>query len=220
MSASLERINKELNENLKLQNDIEFRCAESSMLIPQQELERRIYYKKINILNKYIGKIREMDIRVKNIKRGVFGIFKDDTMYLNELLDYKNDIKEDLNKLKTCSKCKCLECSLVCEFKACMKCDPNIRVSTCDKERFNVTQGYKNITLYLDDNPINYEVIGILEDNELNKRYIYLSEIDNINNQQLLEYKEYLDGKEEFNGIEGEEFNRVWNQFLKFDICR
>ena len=88
------------------------------------------------------------------------------------------------------------------------------------KKRFNITQGYKNIALYLEDNRIIYEVIGILEDNTLNKRYIYLEEVGNEDNQQLLEYKEYLDGKEEFNGIEGEEFDRVWNQFLKFNICR
>ena len=98
-------------------------------------IRKRIYYKKIDILDKYIDKIKEINIRAKRNKHGILGIFKDDTKYLNELINYKDNIWKDLNRLKACRECKCLECYLVCEFNACMKCDPNIKVSACDKEK-------------------------------------------------------------------------------------
>lgn len=209
---------KELNECMNLKKNIEFGSNEPSIMLSEEELDSRVYYKKIKVLDNYIEKIKETNIKADG--KGILEIFKDDMQYAEELLNYKNNIQDDLNRLEVCSKCKCLGCSITCSFRSCMECSPNVKVIACDKSRFYITEGYENIDLYLGDTLIHYKILGILQDIKLDKKYIYLVEVGDINNQQLLEYKKYLNGKEEFNGIEGKEYDRVWNTFLKFNVCK
>lgn len=210
---------KEQNKYEKIKKDITFKSSESNNLISIDEFNDRIYNKKVNVLDKYINKIDEINIKADG--KGLLDFLKDDSKYEYELFEYKKTIQNDLDKLETCSKCSCLECSIQCPFKSCRECSPNVRVAGCDRNRYQITTGYKGITLYLDDEKINYEIVGILRDIQENKKYIYLSEINNSNNQQLLEYIKHLDGSEEFPALPNEEtLDRIYEIFLKYNVCK
>ncbi|XZN14489.1 hypothetical protein ACSW9O_15595 (plasmid) [Clostridium perfringens] len=211
--------NKELEEWLEVKGKIEMASCESDILLDKKELDKRLYLKNMSVLNSYIDKIKEINFKAD--KKGIIDIFRSDQKYLDELLEYKSRVQDNLDRIKCCSSCKCISCTIECPFNACIECFPGIKVAICDKENFNITTGYKNIDLDLNDETIHYEVLGMLTDLRQNKKYIYLSEIGNLDNQQILEYEQNIKGEERFDGIEDKSvLEQVYSIFVKNNIFK
>lgn len=208
-----------MKKYMNIKEQIDFSSNEIVSVLPDEELANRIFIKKSNILDEYIEEIKNSDIKANG--KGILDFLKDDSKYVDELFEFKQRIQGELDRLEVCSRCECLKCSIICPFKACRECSSNIKVKACDRSNVFITTGYGDIKLYLNNSEIEYEVVGILYDKTEDKKYIYLSERNNTNNQQILEYKKHLDGSEEFNALPSEDkLDKVYEVFLKFNIIK
>lgn len=217
-----EWIDSEIKKYQEIETKICFGIGEIADKVSNDELNKRFFVKKVQSLRDYL-KLLEAT-RLKCGKKKFFGLIKsDDSKHLNEINFKKESIVDDLAQVEKCSNCKCLNCTLNCPFSSCRECSPRIYVAGCDKQRYVILKGYKNVVLYCEDTDedIEFEVVGLLHDSQDNKEYIYLSEVCNSDNQQLLGYKKDLSGRETYYPLESEEqLNLIYEIFLRYDIFK
>lgn len=213
----------------KIQGDISYSISKLMSVLPSEELNLRRFYSKLPILNDYVTKTKEIDMRAD--KKGVLDVFRSDEKFAEELKEYKNKIIFDLNKLEVCSKCKCLNCEEICPFsiKGCNQCNPTSKIINCDKVRYRIISHPSNLLLHDDDHDeeIDFKVLGILEDRELGINYIYLvhktgrispngeEEFD----ERIFEYYKKTNGDVEYGNIETfEEINAIYQIFINLGV--
>ncbi|WP_446898236.1 DUF1292 domain-containing protein [Clostridium sp. LBM24168] len=177
MSKISEFINSEKEHYGKIFVEINYAIDNIAPFIDKKILIRRKYSTKINALKKYIDLIESTESEINH--GSFFNKFKGDK-YISLLKGYKHDNLESLNQLEKCSKCQCLNCTSDCKFDSCLACKENSNIISCDREKINVTV-HDNFTLELTNNKTNkndkYYVIAVLQNIELNRKYIIIQNI-------------------------------------------
>ncbi|AMN31366.1 DUF1292 domain-containing protein [Clostridium perfringens] len=184
--------------------------------------EGRFFFKMLPTLQDYLKKIEEINIKADGT--GILEIFKSDEKYKEELLNYKKTILHNLNRLENCNKCICSKCNLKCPFKpsGCIECKPNKRIVACDKERYVFYKSEEQLKLC--DNDKNdketiFYIVAELHDRLDGKKYIYLKEVGNDENEQLLEFKIKINGDIEYLSLETEErIDEIYNIYVKHNF--
>ena len=204
----------------KLFSDLTFKISETQEMVSDKELNSRCYYDNLPVLQDYLEKVNEADRKAEGT--GLFERFKSDEVYKDEVIAHRRRIQDKLDSLERCNSCKCSSCNFECPFKQCRNCINGTKVVGCDLERYVVTTGYKNVTLYNNDTEeyVTFEVVGMLYDLEEDYKYIYLCEVGNSENQHILGYVKQLNGEVEYEGLEEDILDEVYEIFNKFNCYR
>ncbi len=199
----------------KLYADFIMHGEEIAALHGDKVADQRFYRRKAPVLKTYLDALDEADYKANG--QGVMEMFKSDNQYKEEALAVKRKAEHDIEKLVKCSTCACAKCLQVCPFNACSYCQFTAKITACDKERYCITTGHKPVSLYSNDEEreVYFEVQGMLTDNFSNKRYTYLVETANRDNQHILEYNKYVNGEVEYLPIDEELLDKVYNVFVE-----
>ena len=111
MSKSEEFIKNEKEIFGKIFVDISYAIDNISPFLDDVALNKRKYTVRLPHLKKYIDLLNSAQVQVS--KESIFDIFKSNK-YIDLLEVYKHDNSEDLDQLKNCSKCVCLNCTAQC----------------------------------------------------------------------------------------------------------
>ncbi|WP_123052639.1 DUF1292 domain-containing protein [Clostridium sp. JN-1] len=174
MSKAKEFLENEKNIYGKVYVDINYAIDNVSPFLENNILKQRKYVSKLPILKKYINSIESAENELKN--GGFLGRFKEDKI-IDLIKDFKGENSESLLQLKKCSECKCLNCSANCKFDSCLGCKDNSKIIECDHRKMNVTKP-DMLLIDLTNNRTGendkYLVLAVLQDVELDKRYIII----------------------------------------------
>ena len=182
-----------------------------------EECNKRFFIKKADVLKRYLDALDEADYKASG--EGFLEFLKSDDQYKEEVLSLKNTLNHDLEKLVRCQSCQCVGCLRECPFNACHYCQFTTTIKGCDKDRYFVTSGYEPVILYSNDEErdVYFEVVGILNDHFSNKRYIYLVESKNRDNQHILEYCKYVNGDVDYLPLDEDILDKIYNIFVQLD---
>lgn len=162
----------------KVYTDLAYAIDKVSPFLEPGVLNNRKYYPKIKVIKKYIELLNSTNTETKS--KGFFRGFGNDK-YITLLEDYKKDNKEDLEVLKSCQNCQCLNCVSQCKFDSCDGCSHYGKVAYCDKKRVSVFT-YDNYCINLENqdtgNDDSYNVLAIVQDVLKDKRYIIIETIN------------------------------------------
>lgn len=183
---SQEFLKNEKDHYGKIFVDITYGIDNVSPFISAEELERRKYVSRLPILKKYIEAIEGAER--EESKSGFLGIFSNDK-YTDLLEGYKKDHHEELKQIEKCSKCACLNCSVLCKFESCSGCREGARVVECDHKKVSVVFHDEFMIDLINERTgrdEKYMVMATLEDLEIDKRYIVIEGIHN--NEKFILY--------------------------------
>ena len=182
MSKSEEFIKNEKEIFGKIFVDISYAIDNISPFLDDVALNKRKYTVRLPHLKKYIDLLNSAQVQVS--KESIFDIFKSNK-YIDLLEVYKHDNSEDLDQLKNCSKCVCLNCTAQCSFDSCLGCKKGSHIASCDHKKINVTL-HDNFMLDLNNNNTReqnrYLVLAVLQDVKEDKKYIV---IQNMKDKQI-----------------------------------
>jgi hypothetical protein len=177
MSKSEEFIKDEKELYGKIFVDISYAIDNISPFLNDVALNKRKYTVRLPHLKKYIDLLNSAEVQVS--KESFFDLFKSNK-YIALLEVYKHDNSEDLDQLKNCSKCVCLNCTVDCDFDSCLGCKKGSHIASCDHQKINVTL-HDNFMLDLNNNNTGeqnrYLVLAVLQDIKEDKKYIVIQSI-------------------------------------------
>ena len=214
MGKDLDFIESEKKAWGKVYTDIAYAIDEISPFIDESDLKKRKYYTKAHVLQDYIKSLNSAEAQAS--KKSIFSIFKSNSGEITLLHDYKAKNIKTFNQLEKCSKCQCLNCSFECDFWGCESCRENSLIASCDKKKINVRK-FDNFTLDLTNNDTGrsskYKVLALLEDCKLERQYIVLENLSNLEDKMVLYY--YPGIKDDSYGelTDAEEFDFVVETF-------
>ncbi|AZV55234.1 DUF1292 domain-containing protein [Clostridium sp. AWRP] len=148
-----------------------------SPFLDKDILNRRKYVSKVSTLKKYIDLIEAAQGELNT--GGFLNKLKSDK-YISLLEDYKNDNLESLSQLEKCSICQCLNCTSDCKFDSCLGCKSGSKIVNCDKKKINITRHdsfFLNLTNDKTGENDRYTVLAVLQDVELDRKYIIIENI-------------------------------------------
>lgn len=181
-------LQEEKKEYGKLYADITYAIDNISPFLEREELNRKKFVKRIDVLKRYIDLIDSCASETS--KGGLFKFLKSDNS-LDMLKDYKRDNGETFSQLNKCSKCSCLNCSSPCCFDSCAGCRTGSYIGSCDHKRMNVTM-QSNFTLDLTNDrtglPDKYNVLATLQNCQDDKKYIIIQSVQQRNKFVLYYY--------------------------------
>lgn len=218
----LNKIQSEQKKYERLYTDISFACNDLKTILDDSELKKRVFIRKADELTKYIESLKELESKLKyeqSAKKGLFSKFlkssNDVDADVNSLLT--RDARQSISKLELCKNCKCINCVNTCPFNQCMNCRELEFSKECDKEQFVFTLSSDRVTLYSGDEAFNFSVKGYLLEikDERIKRYIYLVDEKDVDNQQLLEYYR-ANGEDIYESVIEEDATNLDRLFSKF----
>lgn len=173
--------------------DLSYAIDNVSPFVNEKILNGRKYVVKLPIIKKYIDLLDAAEKETAN--KGIFKIFGNNK-YIDLLTMYKKDNEKDLNRLKNCSECACLNCSSACKFDSCLGCKEGAKIKKCDHSKLNISL-HEHFILDLinekTDSTDRYNVLATLQDVELDRKYIIFQSIhssisDNSNDKFILYY--------------------------------
>ena len=190
---------------------------EIAPFLSKSENEQRYFNRRMHVIKDYLDALDIADQKASG--EGFFERFKSDEQYKEEALKVKSLIATELEKLTYCGKCNCLHCTSECPFKSCRNCRHSYFVSACDKERYCIVSNLPHLSLYSNDEErdVLFKVLGLLRDHYSNKNYIYLVESSNPNNQHILEQVEYVNGQCDYNPLDSDILDKVYDTFVRFN---
>lgn len=212
-----ESLNIELDKARLLQSSIQEKIYKQEDLLDKDELSKRIYFNKSYSLNNYANELSDIKISIKQKKSGFFGMFKgtpeENTRFTEIQKKYTNDIK----RLELCDKCVCSTCMCECPLKGCILCTPTKKVIACNKKDVVIFDKEGTITLFDNDRGCNstFNIKGIIYLTQLDNTYIYLSDVTDVENEQLLRYHEDVHGSEKFDSIPQKEIDYIYDLYLQ-----
>lgn len=208
---------KERQQYSNVYSNLIMSMEEIKSFIDPDTLRKRPYYNKISKLKQYLEALDEADYKSEG--KGILEIFKNDMVHMDEVYKLKHSLKTDLDKLINCSKCKCSKCFKDCAYKSCIKCEPSQFVLDC-ADNYMLFSDTTTRTLFDNDNrrDVTFKTEGILYNLQLNKYYILLVDISNPNNQHLLEYKQLLNGNEDFGQLDKNTLDTIYEIFVNFGV--
>jgi len=179
MSRVDDFIKSEKEKYGKLYTDIAYAVDKVSPFVDSTVLNRRKYYTRLNVVKKYVDLLSSAETELKS--KGFFAKLGNTDKYANLLQDYKADNKENLNILKGCQKCQCLDCVADCKLDSCDGCAHYGRIAFCDKKRVCVYVYNNTYTLDLENQDTGrdnrFNVLAIVQDLLKDKRYIIMQNI-------------------------------------------
>ncbi|RDY23536.1 hypothetical protein CHF27_007895 [Romboutsia maritimum] len=220
-----EKIEKEKNKYNKIYTDLVFACDDLKQILDEEELNKRSFIKKVDVLKEYMNFLDNIE-KEENNNKGLFQKLFNSQKNPEEKIDAYLDRKKlvDLDKLDKCSKCECRNCVKVCNMNHCFNCREKEYVSGCNKENALLTNSDDTVSLYQGDKEFVFNVKGYLieKDNEGRySRYVYLVDKDDYDNQHILRYSK-LKGEEYYDSvIEGDnqdELIRVNDKFIEMGL--
>lgn len=177
MSKAYQFLKCEKDKYGKIFVAINYAIDNISPFLDKDILNRRKYVSKISTLKKYIDLIEAAQSELDT--GNFFNRLKSDK-YISILEDYKNDNLESLSQLEKCSTCQCLNCISECKFDSCLGCKNSSKIIHCDKRKINITK-HDNFSLNLTNDKTgesdSYVVLAVLQDIELEKKYIIIQNI-------------------------------------------
>jgi len=217
MAKDMEFIEEERRHWGKVFTDITYAISEVSSFVDEDQLKRRRYYSKVNILNEYMDKLNSSEIDSK--KKSFFDKLKGDDNS-NDLRDFKSKNFSTFKQLESCSKCQCLNCAFECKFKSCSGCKEGSVIKACDKEKGNV-RIYDNFKVDLTNNDTGqmnkYKVLAIVENCQLDKLYILLENIYDSEDKLILYYYPGIKSDNYGEITDSEEFDFVVETYQQSD---
>jgi len=187
MGKLSEYISKEKERYGSIYSDITYAINEIEPFIDSKILKQRKYTTHIPILSKYMSLIDS--IKADAGKEKFLGFLKDDKS-INVLENYKNDHYGYIYQLEKCHKCECLKCTKECSFDSCLGCREGSQVVSCDHKATNVVF-FDSFVIPLNNDSAgvvnDYEVLAVIQDVSVDKRYILLDGVD-IDNKLVLYY--------------------------------
>ncbi|MCY6369573.1 DUF1292 domain-containing protein [Clostridium ganghwense] len=212
-------LNEEENKYGKVYTDINYAIDNIADFISDENLKKRKYASKVDVIKKYI-KLLE-DTKVKVNKKGRFKIFNNTDKYKTVLENYKYKHSKDFQQLDNCSKCACLNCVQECEFDTCLGCRNNSKIVYCDHKKINVTR-HSNFTINLvNDNTQEentYEVLVTIQNIEEDKRYIIIRNIRDYDDKYILYYYPGISEDNYGEITDAEEFDYIAEIFISCNI--
>lgn len=217
-----ERIKNEKVKYDKKYTDLLFAVNDLKQILDDKELNKRVFTRKVDTLSNYIQFLNniEKEEAVED-KKGLFSkMFKKGRNIDSEINSYLDrDKRENIEKLNCCINCKCINCVAKCPFSRCINCRELEYTYNCDKEKFTFTKSSDKVTLYQDDEEFIFDVKGYLiekQEDETLRRYVYLVDVKDKDNQHLLEYSKFK-GEENYSSvIEGDDASRLEDLYEKF----
>ena len=221
-----EKILQEKKKYDKLYTDLVFSVNDLKQILSDKELNKRVFIRKVDDLSEYMSFLSKLEKEDEKDDKGLFSkIFKKKSDIDTQIQAYlTKDKRESINKLDKCAKCKCINCVSECPFNRCINCRELEYTYECDKEQFCFTKSTDTVTLYNEDEEFKFDVKGYLiekhEDGSLS-RYVYLVDIKDNDNQQLLQYYKFK-GEESYDSvIEGDDdsnLDRLYNKFIEMGL--
>lgn len=208
MAKDIEFIEEERRYWGKVFTDITYAISEVSPFIDENQLKRRRYYSKVNILNQYMDKLNYTELDSK--KKSFFDKLKGDDD-IDTLRNFKSKNLSTFKQLESCSNCQCLNCAFECKFKSCSACKEGSLIKACDKEKANVRiYDIFNIDLKNDDTGVTnkYKVLALVENCRLDKLYILLENLYDSDDKLILYY---------YPGIKSDNFGEITDS-VEFDF--
>jgi len=163
----------EIEQLKKVYADIMFALDEIEPFLAKEELNRRRYYLLLSTLKSYLDLYQKDAVEDSN--RGFFGkLVNKDSIYDEQLREFRRTNADKLSKLNLCSRCQCLKCLKICAMEGCNRCDPKAYLIDCDNATKSVyfVEG-KSLPL-TDDRGVDaiYTVLAYIVDKEYNQFYI------------------------------------------------
>ncbi|WP_338562830.1 hypothetical protein QJR60_05185 [Paraclostridium sordellii] len=221
-----EKILKEKNKYDKMYTDLMFAVNDLKQILTDKELNKRVFIRKVYDLSDYINFLDNLEKEEKREDKGLFSkIFKKKLDVDSDIQAYlTRDKRESIRKLDKCMKCKCINCVSECCFNRCLNCRELEYTYECDKSQFVFTKSSDTVTLYNEDEEFKFDVKGYLiekhEDDSLS-RYVYLVDINDSDNQQLLEYFKFK-GEESYDSVieddDSSNLDRLYEKFIEMGL--
>ncbi|WP_250675901.1 hypothetical protein LZ906_010490 [Paraclostridium ghonii] len=221
-----ERILSEKKKYDKMYTDLVFAVNDLKQILTNEELNKRVFIRKVDDLSDYIAFLNELEKQDNNGDKAIFAkIFKKKVDIETEIQSYlTRDKRQSINKLDRCKMCKCINCVSECPFNRCINCRELEYTYECDKEKFVFTKSTDIVTLYSGDEDFKFDVRGYLiekQEDESLSRYVYLVDSKDKDNQQLLEYFKFK-GEESYdsviNGDDTYNLDRLYNKFIEMGL--
>lgn len=217
MSNDLEFIRSEKESWGKVYVDISYAIDNVSPFLSEKTLKIRRYSNKVDVLKKYIDLLDSSESEASHQKKKLFGgLFGDNDKYQSLLCSYKANNRSDMEQLKKCTTCSCLNCVQDCNFNSCAGCREGSIIKSCDHKKLNITV-HDNFTLDLTNNNTGrsstYKVLATLQDCELDKQYIILENIRDKEDKFVLYYYPGISSDDYGEITDEDEFDYVVQSF-------
>lgn len=189
MSSTEDFIKQDKDFYGKIFVDVSYAIDNISPFVEEKVLNGRKYVVKLPVVKKYIDLLDAAE--KENQNKGIFKIFGSNK-YIDLLTMYKRDNEKDLNRLKNCSQCACLNCSASCKFDSCLGCKEGAKIQKCDHSKINISL-HEHFILDLTNektgSPDRYNVLLTLQDVQLDRKYIIFQSINSsINSDKFILY--------------------------------
>ncbi len=179
------------------------------------DIKTRYFIKNIKILDKYMEMLEHAENELNKKKKVLFFTVND--VDLNEvnneidsILSYKNKFNNVIEKLRCCSKCKCLNCLKNCPFHACLLCGKTGKVTECDKEKNNITMFKDNYVKLFNSETNNYDSVEVLSQVDMLEEKSLFRVVNSNGEFLILKYTQDMEGKDNYSAVDNEEvFNFV-----------
>lgn len=221
-----EKIVSEKKKYDKIYTDLVFSVNDLKQILSEKEVNKRVFIRKVEDLSNYMAFLNDLEKEDSQGEKGLFSkMFKKKKDVDTEIQAYlTRDIRESINKLDKCDKCKCINCVSECPFNRCINCRELEYTYECDKEKFSFTKSSDTVSLYNGDEEFKFDVKGYLiekhEDGSLS-RYVYLVDTKDSDNQQLVQYFKFK-GEESYDSvIDGDDtsnLDRLYNKFIEMGL--
>ncbi len=200
----MEVILNEKNKYNKIYSEMMFSVDDLRQMLDSEELEKRSFIKKVDILKDYIKFLDDLERESRENKGFFKKLFKSSKSPEDKIKSYLTEDKLlNINKLQKCKSCECRNCVNICPMNSCYNCRLKEYVSGCNKENTMMTKSEDKVTLYQGDEEFIFNVAAYLveKDNEGNyHRYVYLIDSKDYDNQHLLKYSKFK-GEEYYESV-------------------
>ncbi|WP_297635615.1 hypothetical protein [uncultured Clostridium sp.] len=213
----LEILNTELDKVRFLQSSLQEKIYKQEDLLGVDELSKRIYFNRSNSLNVYANELSDIKLTIKQKKSGFLGMFKGASEEKSRFTEAEQKYGNDVKRLKLCNDCLCSSCMFECPLKGCILCTPKKKVIACNKKDVVIFDKEGTITLFDNDRGCDstFNVKGLIYVKQLDNTYLYLTDVNDIENEQLIGYKEDVRGLEKFMPLSQKEIDYVYNLYLQ-----
>lgn len=179
------------------------------------DIRTRYFVKNIKILDKYMEMLDEGESKLNKKKKVLFFTVNDvDSNEINNvingILDYKNKYSNIIEKLRCCSKCKCLNCLKNCPFHACLLCGKTGRVTECDKEKYNITMFKDTYERLYNSETNTYDSVEVLAQIDILTEKTLFRVINSNGDFLILTYTHDISGQDNYGAVNDKEiFNFI-----------
>lgn len=170
------------------------------------DIKTRYFVKNIKVLDRYMEMLQDAENKLDKKKKVLFFTVSDiDLNEVNKMIDslavYKSKFNDVIEKLKCCSKCKCLNCLKNCPFHACLLCGKKGRVTECDKEKNNITMFKDTYVKLFNSETNNYDSVEVLAQVDMLYEKSLYRVVKSNGEFLILKYTQDMEGKDNYSAV-------------------